>query len=190
MWRWLAAAHHRSTSDQAFAMRPESAQPPAEPASTPSANRNGEAKKVVRSEKSWRIVRDMLQRVGYGAEALGMLVEVRPDLMILDWDLAILTGEEVIRLVRDAETSPAPTVPLILMLSHPARIASNVPCALASTRSSPSRSRPRPYGLASTRSSTGPDPTRRFATSWFRAPAFQPATSSIGSSQFSACPLG
>ena len=74
-----------------------------------------------------RIVRDMLQRVGIrrvqeatdGAEALGMLVEVRPDLVILDWDLAILTGEEVIRLVRDAETSPAPTVPLILMLSQP-----------------------------------------------------------------------
>ncbi len=31
----------------------------------------------------------------------------------------IAPGEEVIRLVRDAETSPAPTVPIILMLSQP-----------------------------------------------------------------------
>ncbi|GJD97670.1 response regulator [Methylobacterium iners] len=76
-----------------------------------------------------RIVRDMLQRVGIrrvqeapdGAEALGSLVEARPDLIILDWDLAILTGEEVIRLVRDVDTSPAPSLPLILMLSQPRR---------------------------------------------------------------------
>lgn len=39
--------------------------------------------------------------------------------MILDWDLAILSGEEVIRLVRKPETSPAPTMPLILMRAQP-----------------------------------------------------------------------
>ena len=76
-----------------------------------------------------RIVRDMLQRVGIrrvqeapdGAEALGCIAEIKPDLLILDWDLAILTGEEVIRLVRDAYTSPAPTLPIILMMSQPRR---------------------------------------------------------------------
>jgi len=74
-----------------------------------------------------RIVRDMLQRTGIrrvqeavdGAEALGCVAEGRPDLLILDWDLAILSGEEVIRLIRNAETSPAPTTPLILMMSRP-----------------------------------------------------------------------
>jgi two-component system chemotaxis response regulator CheY len=74
-----------------------------------------------------RIVRDMLQRTGIrriqeatdGAEALGCIAEARPDLVILDWDLAILSGEEVIRLVRNPETSPAPTVPLILMMAQP-----------------------------------------------------------------------
>lgn len=74
-----------------------------------------------------RIVRDMLQRSGIrriqeavdGAEALGCMAEARPDLVILDWDLAILSGEEVIRLIRNADTSPAPTVPLILMMSRP-----------------------------------------------------------------------
>ena len=76
-----------------------------------------------------RILRDMLTRVGIkrvmeapdGAEALGVLTENKPDLVILDWDLAILSGEEFIRLTRTPTTSPAPTVPIILMLSKPRR---------------------------------------------------------------------
>jgi two-component system, chemotaxis family, chemotaxis protein CheY len=76
-----------------------------------------------------RILRDMLARVGIkrvqeapdGAEALGILGESKPDLVILDWDLAILSGEEFIRLTRTPTTSPAPTVPIILMLSKPTR---------------------------------------------------------------------
>jgi two-component system, chemotaxis family, chemotaxis protein CheY len=76
-----------------------------------------------------RILRDMLARVGIkrvqeapdGAEALGVLGESKPDLVILDWDLAILSGEEFIRLTRTPTTSPAPTVPIILMLSKPRR---------------------------------------------------------------------
>jgi len=78
-----------------------------------------------------RILRDMLTRVGIkrvleapdGAEALGVLGESKPDLVILDWDLAILSGEEFIRLTRTPATSPAPTVPIILMLSKPRRYA-------------------------------------------------------------------
>lgn len=76
-----------------------------------------------------RILRDMLTRVGIkrvleapdGAEALGVLAESKPDLVILDWDLAILSGEEFIRLTRTPSTSPAPTIPLILTLSKPRR---------------------------------------------------------------------
>src|SRR5919206_2616663 len=76
-----------------------------------------------------RIVRDMLMRVGIkrvleapdGAEALGVLAESKPDLVVLDWDLAILSGEEFIRLARTPTTSPAPTTPIILMLSKPRR---------------------------------------------------------------------
>jgi two-component system chemotaxis response regulator CheY len=78
-----------------------------------------------------RILRDMLTRVGIkrvfeapdGAEALGVLSESKPDLAIIDWDLAILSGEEFIRLTRTPKTSPAPTVPIILMLSKPRRYA-------------------------------------------------------------------
>ena len=72
-----------------------------------------------------RILRDMLTRVGIkrvfeapdGAEALGVLSESKPDLAIIDWDLAILSGEEFIRLTRTSKTSPAPT------LSKPRRYA-------------------------------------------------------------------
>ncbi|KAA2235155.1 response regulator [Salinarimonas soli] len=76
-----------------------------------------------------RILRDMLTRVGIkrvleapdGAEALGVLAESKPDLVILDWDLAILSGEEFIRLTRTPATSPAPSIPMILMVSKPRR---------------------------------------------------------------------
>jgi two-component system, chemotaxis family, chemotaxis protein CheY len=76
-----------------------------------------------------RIIRDMLLRVGIkrlleapdGAEALGMLSELKPDIVILDWDLAILSGEEFIRLARAPDTSPAPTIPIILTMVKPRR---------------------------------------------------------------------
>lgn len=73
----------------------------------------------------------MLLRVGIrrvlealdGAEAIGVLGENKPDLVILDWDLGILSGEEFIRLTRSAASSPSPTVPIILMLSKLRRCA-------------------------------------------------------------------
>jgi two-component system chemotaxis response regulator CheY len=76
-----------------------------------------------------RILRDMLTRVGLrrvleapdGAEALGVLAESKPDIVILDRDLAILSGEEFIRLARTPTTSPNPSVPIILMMSQPKR---------------------------------------------------------------------
>ncbi len=57
-----------------------------------------------------------------------MLSENKPDLVIIDWDLAILSGEEFIRLTRTPTTSP--TVPIILMLSKPRRYAVNRAVAL------------------------------------------------------------
>jgi two-component system, chemotaxis family, chemotaxis protein CheY len=74
-----------------------------------------------------RVVRDMLARVGLrriseapdGAEALSLLSELRPDLVVLDWDLPILSGEEFVRLARTPSTSPAPTVPIVAMIAQP-----------------------------------------------------------------------
>src|SRR3954471_16682571 len=78
-----------------------------------------------------RILRDMLTRVGIkrvleapdGAETLAVLGESKPDLVILDWDLAILRAEEFVCLTRAPATSLPPTVPMILMLSKPRRYA-------------------------------------------------------------------
>lgn len=80
----------------------------------------------------------MLTRVGIkrvleapdGAEALGVLGESKPDLVNLDWDLAILSGEEFLRLTRTPTTSPAPTIPMIVMLSKPRRHSVNRTLAL------------------------------------------------------------
>ena len=76
-----------------------------------------------------RILRDMLMRVGIkrvleapdGREALGILGDSKPDIVILDWDLGVLSGEEFVRLTRTPATSPAPTVPIILMMARPRR---------------------------------------------------------------------
>jgi CheY-like chemotaxis protein len=74
-----------------------------------------------------RVVRDMLSRVGIkrvveavdGAEALSAVAQTRPDLVVLAWDLPILTGEEFVRLIRTPSTSPAPTVPILAMIALP-----------------------------------------------------------------------
>jgi two-component system, chemotaxis family, chemotaxis protein CheY len=76
---------------------------------------------------SRKLIREMLSRVNIrrvseapdGAEALGLLADVRPDVVILNWEMPILSGEEFIRLTRTPSTSPSPTVPIILMLSTP-----------------------------------------------------------------------
>ena len=54
-----------------------------------------------------------------GAEALALLGDLRPDLVILDWELPILSGEEFTRLTRTPSTSPAPTVPIITVMTQP-----------------------------------------------------------------------
>lgn len=74
-----------------------------------------------------KLVREMLARAGLrrvteapdGAEALAALSDVRPEIVILDWNLPILSGEEFIRLTRAPSTSPSPTIPIILTLSNP-----------------------------------------------------------------------
>lgn len=74
-----------------------------------------------------KLIREMLSRVNIrrvseapdGAEALALLADVRPDAVILNWELPILSGEEFIRLTRTPSTSPSPTVPIILMLAAP-----------------------------------------------------------------------
>jgi CheY-like chemotaxis protein len=76
-----------------------------------------------------RIMREVLTRSGIrrlleasdGAEAIEMFANAIPDLMIVDWEMPMLSGEEFIRLVRSPQTSPAPKTPILLTVSNPQR---------------------------------------------------------------------
>ncbi len=76
-----------------------------------------------------KIYRELLSQVGLrriieavdGAEAIGSFEQRRPNLIILDWDVHLLNGEEIIKLIRMADKSPAPKVPIIVTLAHPTR---------------------------------------------------------------------
>lgn len=78
-----------------------------------------------------RIVRDALARAGIrrvvealdGAEALGMLAERKPDLLVLDWDIPIVPAREIVALARDPARSHAPAMPILLTMAEPTRSA-------------------------------------------------------------------
>jgi two-component system chemotaxis response regulator CheY len=50
--------------------------------------------------------------------ALRIVAETEPDLVILDWDLKPMSGLEVLRALRNEETSPNPTIPIIMISGH------------------------------------------------------------------------
>ena len=50
-----------------------------------------------------------------GATALDAIRTVNPDVMILDWDMPILDGREVMRIVRTPGVFPKPNLPIIML---------------------------------------------------------------------------
>jgi DNA-binding response OmpR family regulator len=50
--------------------------------------------------------------------AMRLVAETQPDLVILDWDLKPMNGLEVLRALRNEETSPNPTIPVIMISGH------------------------------------------------------------------------
>jgi len=76
-----------------------------------------------------KIVRSLLigfgvQRVyeaGDGAQGLELLQQFKPDILLVDWEMPMLNGAEMIRLVRNPDTSPHATVSIILMTAHTER---------------------------------------------------------------------
>ncbi len=50
-----------------------------------------------------------------GGEGLRKVKEFEPDLVICDWDMEPVDGEQFVRMIRDPETSPDPFVPVILL---------------------------------------------------------------------------
>ncbi len=73
-----------------------------------------------------KVVRNILVNLGVknvheagdgvaGLEAIRMFA---PDLVILDWEMPLLNGAELVRIVRSPGTFPVPDVPIIMLTGH------------------------------------------------------------------------
>ena len=70
-----------------------------------------------------RLTRTMLTNLGLkatyeasdGAAAIEAIRTVNPDIMILEWDMPILDGREVMRIVRSPGVFPKPNLPIIML---------------------------------------------------------------------------
>lgn len=56
-----------------------------------------------------------IYEVGDGVSALDGIRTISPDVMILDWDLPVLDGAEVTRIVRSPGVFPKPNLPIVMM---------------------------------------------------------------------------
>ena len=81
--------------------------------------------------------------VGDGVAALDAIRAVNPDVMIMDWDMPILDGREVMRIVRAPGVYPKPNLPVIMLTDWDCSRASPPRCGSACTNSWSSRSRRR-----------------------------------------------
>src|SRR5476651_1436761 len=73
-----------------------------------------------------RLTRTMLTNLGAksvveAADGLAALEQIRtcdPDVMFLDWDMPVLDGMEVIRIVRSPGVFPRPNLPIIMLTNR------------------------------------------------------------------------
>jgi CheY-like chemotaxis protein len=56
-----------------------------------------------------------IYEAGDGVAALDAIRNVSPDVMILDWDMPILDGREVMKIVRTPGVFPKPNLPIIML---------------------------------------------------------------------------
>jgi two-component system chemotaxis response regulator CheY len=55
---------------------------------------------------------------GDGIAGLDMIREVSPDIVVLDWEMPLLTGPELVRIVRSPGVFPSPDIPIIMLSAH------------------------------------------------------------------------
>jgi DNA-binding response OmpR family regulator len=73
-----------------------------------------------------KIVRNLLINVGVkevyeaadGIAGLEAIRTIGPDIVVLDWELPLLNGAELARIVRSPGVFPMPNVPIIMLSSH------------------------------------------------------------------------
>ncbi len=72
------------------------------------------------------LVRGMLANIGVktvfeagdGIAALEMIRSLTPDVVVLDWEMPLLNGPELVRIVRSPGVFPMPDVPIIMLTAH------------------------------------------------------------------------
>ena len=72
------------------------------------------------------LVRNMLASIGVkkvfeasdGIAGLEMIRSVMPDVMVLDWEMPLLNGPELVRIVRSPGVFPLPDIPIIMLTAH------------------------------------------------------------------------
>src|SRR5205807_2516268 len=73
-----------------------------------------------------KLVRNLLVNVGVknvyeaadGIAGLDAIRTVEPDLVILDWEMPLLNGPELVRIVRSPGVFPMPDLPIIMLSAH------------------------------------------------------------------------
>ena len=73
-----------------------------------------------------KLVRGLLNTIGVksiveagdGIAALEMIRAATPDVIILDWEMPLLNGPELVRIVRSPGVFPVPDVPIIMLSAH------------------------------------------------------------------------
>jgi CheY-like chemotaxis protein len=73
-----------------------------------------------------KLIRNLLMNCGVkevyeaadGIAALDAIRTVAPDVVILDWEMPLLSGAELVRIVRSPGVFPMPDVPIIMLSGH------------------------------------------------------------------------
>lgn len=73
-----------------------------------------------------KMVRNLLVNCGIkdiyeapdGIAALDVIRTMAPDVVILDWEMPLLTGAELVRIVRSPGVFPIPAIPIIMLTGH------------------------------------------------------------------------
>jgi two-component system chemotaxis response regulator CheY len=73
-----------------------------------------------------KMVRNLLGNIGVkkifeaadGIAALELIRSAIPDVVILDWEMPLLNGPEMLRIVRSPGVFPTPDIPIIMLTAH------------------------------------------------------------------------
>lgn len=72
------------------------------------------------------VVRSLLTHIGVkkvleapdGIAALEVIRQASPDIVVLDWEMPLLNGPELVRIVRSPGAFPMPDIPIIMLTGH------------------------------------------------------------------------